>query len=277
VRKKSTAIHAFYETLGVLSRPAIWFPLVLYLGIKIGIIVLYRMTFLGPLHVMWEFFMPDDIRATVGHYPFDLIHMSALLDRFGLLVGVLVGVIFEGATIVLFANAFREKSLSLQQAFRIAQHRYRALVGVALVTTLALLALTELPAYVLGFTSILVSPKVLTFAGGVGGILVRTLFLYTMPLVLLTDRSVFPAVAESFRWAARSFPQTLLLVLVPFLITVPTMIMGFQSATLIAQVEPEVMIPLRVMTEIAAWMSTLLMIGGLTVWFIRRRGRELVI
>jgi hypothetical protein len=277
VRKKNTAINAFYEALAVLNRPAIWAPLALYFVIKVAVIAAYRMTFLGPLEVVWGFLLSSDTRALLGHYPADLVHMSTVLQRAGILLGVLVGVFFEGATVILFANAFRDQAPSLKQAFRIALHRYRSLVGVALVVTLAVLAVTELPAYLFGLSSTNVSPKLLSFAGHVGEFFVRILLLYMMPLVLLTDRSVLKSVAESARWSWRSFGQTALLFVLPFLITLPTMIMKLQSATLIAQVEPEIVIPIEVMSEVTAWLATLLMTGAVTVWFIRRKGRELVV
>ena len=41
--------------------------------------------------------------------------------------------------------------------------------------------------------------------------------------------------------------------------------------------EPETMVALEVVTEVSAWLSSLLLTGALTVWFVRRRGRELVV
>jgi hypothetical protein len=270
-------LNAFYEAITMMNRPQIWVPLLVYLGFKLSLIFLYRATFLGPLGALWATLLPADVRPALVHYPWDLIYMPLVLGRLNIGLDIVASVVFQGATVVLFANAMRDQPLSLSGAFRATLGRYRVIVAVTFVATVVLLGVVQLPALVEKITPLASRPKLVGLFDTAAAIFVQVAFLYTLPLVLLTGYSFRGAIAGSIQWAKHSPAQSVLLVLIPFMLTVPTLLLGLQSSMLVSRLAPETMVAIEVATEIAAWISTLLLTGGLTIWFVRRKGRELVV
>lgn len=274
--KRSTAISAFYEAFALMRRPVLWVPLLLWLAFKVGLIFLYRATFLGPVGDLWALMIPAGARASLSHYPWDLIYMPLVLNRMTTVLDVFATVIFQGATIVLFAGVFRKAPVSLGEAFRHVLRRYRPVVGVTILSALALFVVLQIPTLARRLLNTSLPSKPVFLVDTVAGIVVQALFLYTLPLVLLTGYSIRAAVAASLRWARHSFPQTLLLVFVPFLLTVPTLLLGLRSNALIAQLSPEILIHLEIASEVSTMAASVVMAGALTTWFVRRRAHELV-
>lgn len=274
MRRQNTALNAFYEVFNIMNRPLVWVPILAYLLLKLALILIYRATFLGPFASLWGLFVSSDLRPTLTHYPSDLIEMPLVLGRLAIVLDVFLGVVFQGATMVLFADVLRDKPLSLVRAFAATLGRYRTIVGVTLVSTVVWVAVAQLPAIIEHPGGRPAPSMPVALITVVLRLVVQTFFVHALPLALLANASFPAAIAGSLRWAGRSFTQSLLLVTVPLLIVVPTALMGLKSSTLVSAFAPEAMIPLAIASEIARWLSVLLFIGGLTVWFIRREGRE---
>ena len=102
------------------------------------------------------------------------------------------------------------------------------------------------------------------------GLVVQTLFLFTMPLVLLARRSILQSVRGALSIAVRSFPVSFRLVVLPFLLTLPTVYIETKSQSLVRRLSPEIMIHLQISTEIVQWIAIFLLLGGLTSTFLKR-------
>lgn len=277
MRRKYTALNAFYDALAVMNRPHIWVPLLLFLGIQLSLVLLYRATFLGPASPLWGLLAPADIRPKLVHYPHDLTHMPLILGRLTFALDALLGVLFRGATVVLFAHALRGTPLQLGEAFRLTARRYRSLLTVSLLSALALVIALGLPSIIAKLQSLPAAAQLALLLKAATHVIVTAAFVYAIPLVVLTGCPAGRAIDLGVRWARHSSYQTILLVVIPLAFEVPTILVGLRSMTLISAVAPEAMIALVVASAITKLLSALLLCGGLTAWLIQKKGDELVV
>jgi hypothetical protein len=102
------------------------------------------------------------------------------------------------------------------------------------------------------------------------GLIVQALLIFATPFVLFSPRSVFRAVRDSVAVSVRSFGGSLLLVTLPFLLTLPLLYVESKTPAIVRRLSPEVLVSVQITTELVHWISTFLLIGALTFVFIRR-------
>ncbi|NIM18824.1 MAG: hypothetical protein GTO42_02215 [Candidatus Latescibacteria bacterium] len=275
---RRSAWLAFFETFLLLRRFNIWIPLILYLALKVILVALYVNAPGGFVGSFWALFLKKGFREALTHYPEHRLLMPVVLGRLDIILDVFVHAFFQGVTIFLFADAIRKRSGSMAEALKGTFRRYVPLVGVTIIASAFVFACFNVPALLL--------PKggnILFRAGGWAattfvGLVFQALFIFTGPLVLLKGRSIFRAVKESIKIAMISFDQTMILVSVPFIITLPGILLEFKSEMLALRFSPEVLAYVQVFRELLGFVSALLLIGGLTVTFFWRQldeaGRE---
>jgi membrane-anchored glycerophosphoryl diester phosphodiesterase (GDPDase) len=102
------------------------------------------------------------------------------------------------------------------------------------------------------------------------GLLVQAFFLYAIPLVVLERYSAPKAIAASVRITRRSAFTTFLLVAVPFILTVPTLLLGFRAELLAFRISPDFLLINQIAGEIMQLIATYLIVGGATIALIHR-------
>ncbi|MDH3215842.1 MAG: hypothetical protein OEN01_06055 [Candidatus Krumholzibacteria bacterium] len=265
-----SVLQAFYETLRLVGRFKIWLPLLIYALIKLGVMWVYLASVPGPATSVWSMLLEGDSRDSISHYPWNLFLMPLVLSRLGIALEVFVNVVFQGAVILLLVDTYRDKTLSVRSALRRTSSRYPHLMAAAFVSSLALYLATLLPGYVARLVSVDIPGTVMQAGTLVAGLVVQALFVFAMPFVLLSSQPVLRAIRKSLSVTAQSFFAVFLLVLLPFLVTLPTLYLMLKSRTLVTRLSPEIMIHLQISTEMTQTVATFLLLGALTWVFVRR-------
>jgi hypothetical protein len=258
----------FAEALSQLHHGRIAVPLLLYFALRIAIVSLYLASVTEPLSSFWALLIGGLSGEDLGHYPVHLILMPAILGRLDIALDILVSVLFQGATIALVASAYRRGPVSLAAGFSEAARGYRHMIVVMLVVSIALFACINVPRFLathlddvarLGTTGLAL----------LLGLCVQALFLYAIPLIVLEGYPAPRAIAASARFARRNAFTTFLLVAAPFILTVPTLLLGFRAEMIAFRISPDFLLINQIAGEIMQLIATYLIIGGATITLIR--------
>jgi hypothetical protein len=270
-----SAVNAFSEALSCLLGSKAALPLLFYLGFKILILFLYLASTTEPWNNMWALLMRGVSGAFISRYPVHLIFMQTILGRLDIVLDIFVHVIFLGATISLVANASRRTSSSLGLSFKKALRKYPQLVTVTFLTSLVILVCIYAPGYILGEI-----PGIARLAAAAAttlvGLVVQAFLLYSIPIILLGKASVFRAIAESITFAWRTITTTYLIVFLPFLLTLPTMLLGFSSEMIALRLSPDLIKHIYIANELMHFISSFLKIGGAVIFYLERKKHEAV-
>ncbi|MGD1047651.1 MAG: hypothetical protein ABR899_02725 [Candidatus Krumholzibacteriaceae bacterium] len=253
------------------GRPAI--PLLMYFALKLCIIFWYVLSGANTPGGLWPLLMRGIDLAAMGHYPAHLILMPAVLGRLDIPLEILVLVVAQGATVLLVAAASKRQKTGLRESLGSTGRRYGHLVVAAAAVSAALFAWFRLSgAFLARFTAL---PRGLGEGAGVLiGLAIETLFLYTIPFILIEGRTAPEAIRRSFAFARRHFIESFLLVFVPFLLTVPTLLLSVNPSTIALRISPEFLVQVQVASELMQFVATYLLMGGITIYFTETRPEE---
>jgi hypothetical protein len=257
-------LRGYLETLSVLNRFKIWVPLIVYSVFKIVIVFFYLGTASGVLSSFWDFFLFGESTVSVRHYPMDHLLMPIVMNRLSLVLDVLVHVVFQSATMFMFAEVFAGRTPLLRPAFRETWARYPRLLGVSLIFSVVLFGAVLLPGYVASIVSTSVPGIAITGASIVLGLIVQALLIFATPFVLFSPRSVVRAVRDGVAVSGRSFAGSLLLVTLPFLY------IESKTLSIVRRLSPDILVHVQISAELVHWISTFLLLGALTSVFVRR-------
>jgi hypothetical protein len=250
------------------GRPAV--PLLLYFLLQLCIIALYVLSG-AKTAGFWTLLKPSLDAAAITHYPEHLFLMGSILGRLDIPLEVFVLVLAQGATVLLVAASLKRAPLGVRRSLRMAARRYVHLVIVAAVAAVAMFACFRYPLALLdgiaGATFGVVASAFIC-------IVLLALLLYTIPFVLLEGRSAPDALRRSIGFAGRHFVESFLLVLVPFLLTVPTTLLSMNPEAIAFQISPEFLIHVQIAGEAIQFVATYLLMGGLTIFFVQTRNAQ---
>jgi hypothetical protein len=253
------------------GRPAV--PLLMYFALKLCIIFWYVLAGMNPPGSLWRLLMRGiDVRAA-EHYPEHLILLPAVIGRIDLPLETLVLVAAQGATVLLVAAALRRERSGLGESLAGTGRRYIHLIIAAAAVSAALFVWFRLSAALLArFTAF---PYGLgKGVSTLGGLVLETFFLYAIPVILIEKRAAPAAILRSFTFAGRHFFESFLLVLAPFLLTVPTLLLSLNPRTIALQISPEFLVQTQIAGEVMQFIATYLLMGGLTIYFAETRVKE---
>jgi hypothetical protein len=248
-------------------------PLLCYFFLKLGIIALYVSSGAGMPGGFGLFLVRGTDAEALGHYPEHLILMPAVLGRLDIPLEILVLVIAQGATVILVAGVLQRRKVGLRESLAGTGRRYTHLIAASAIASAALYTGFRYPVSLL--ERFLALPRGL--GGGLRtltGLVLATLFLYAIPFILIEGRGAFDAIRRSVVFAGRHFIESFLLVLVPFLLTVPTLLLSLNPEAIAFQVSPEFLVQVQIAGEIMQFIATYLLMGGLTVYFAETRAVE---
>ncbi len=79
--------------------------------------------------------------------------------------------------------------------------------------------------------------------GGIAlGLMIQSLFVYAIPFIMIDGFSAAAALASGISLSLRTFTKTLLIVAVPFLLTVPIILLDMKAEMIALQLSPDFMI-----------------------------------
>lgn len=265
----AAAFKAFHRSLLLLQNPKLALPLFLYFLLKLGILALYISNTSLNLSPVWAFFIRGLTPENINHYPIHPIMMQTILGRLDILMDIFVFVIFQGVTIILVSAAFARRSVSLREGFKTTTTRYFHLVIAAIAASVIMLVFVNAPAIIAEQTGRHAGTGI-TAAGTIIGLVIQALLLFTAPFILLERIAGFRAIGRSIRFAGRSIGTSVLLVIVPFILTLPTMLLMLRADMIAFRISPDFLIYIQVAGEIMQLFASYLVIGGATIYFISK-------
>ena len=263
--------ESFIRVLSYLHRFELWVPLLLYLALKLIILALYVGTTGGPLVSMWQLLVEDGFHEALVHYPTHLLLTPVVLGRLDYFLDIFIHTYLQGVTILLFAAAIQGQSLAYASAFKQAARRYLPLIILTIIVAIVIYAGLSVPGHLFPKGA----NRLFRLAGWGGAtfvsLVIEALFLFAGPVILIEGKPVLTAIRRSFRMARQDFTNTMVLVVVPFALTVPAVYLGFKNQVLALRLSPEILPQIQIFSELSGFLSTLILIGGLTVVFYWRR------
>jgi hypothetical protein len=269
-RSISSAFQAFHASLTLLVDPRIAVPYLTYFLIQMLLLAAYLAGNTGPPARLWALTVGGITPETLGHYPAHLLLLQPVLGRIEIVLEIFLKSIFHGATVYLVTSAMRRRKPALGKAFSRAGRRYPHLLGVSLVSSLAVYAVVFLGAR-LSFG--VEGPARYAFLGGgiAMGLVVQSLFVYAIPLIMIDRSPAGPALAAGISLSLRTFTKTLLIVFIPFLLTVPTILLDLKAEMIALQLSPDFMIHNHIASRVMELVSIYLITAAATVIFLARK------
>jgi hypothetical protein len=264
------AFQAMYAALGLLARPAVCVPYVLYFLVQMLLLSLYLTANSGVLAPIWAATVEGVTPEILGHYPAHLLLLQPILGRLDMILEILLKSILHGATVHLAARVLRRREISLSASFSSALRRYPGLLGVSIVSSAVVFAAVAIGSLL--STGLDGAARYAAIGGGIAaGLVMQSLFVYSFPLIMLDGASMPAAIASGVSLSLRTFTKTLLVVAVPFILTVPTTLLEMKAEMIALNLSPDFMIHSYVASRLMELVSVYLITVAATAVFIKRR------
>lgn len=269
-RSLSSAFQAFQASLTLLIDPRVAVPYLICFVCQMLLLAAYLAGNSGPLAHLWALPIGGVTPETLGHYPAHLLLLQPILGRIEMVLEVFLKSIFHGATVYLVAGAMRGGKPSLPRAFSNAGRRYPHLLGVSIISSAAVYAAVLVGVWL---SSNMEGPARYVFLGGgiTAGLIVQSLFVYAIPYVMIDGSSAPAAIASGMSLSLRTFTKTMLIVALPFMLTVPTILLDFKAEMIALRLSPDFMIYNHVASRVMELVSIYLITASATVIFLARK------
>ncbi|MFA4947335.1 MAG: hypothetical protein WC674_02360 [Candidatus Krumholzibacteriia bacterium] len=259
----------FGTVLSYLQHGRLIIPLLLYFLVQLSLICLYVWSGARAAG-LWTLLRPGMDPEIVTHYPEHLFFMESILGRFDIPLEIFILVLAQGATVLLVAAAAKRESMGVRKSLGAAGRRYLHLVIAAAAASVAMFVCFRYPMALLdGIAGI---PR--GFGAGASALIcvvLQAFLLYAIPFILIEGRSAPDALRRSFGFAGRHFAESFLFALVPFLLTVPTLLLSLNPQAIMVQISPEFLVHVQIAGEAIQFITTYLLVGGLTIFFVETR------
>lgn len=269
-RSISSAFQAIQVSLTMLIDPRVAAPYLLYFVLQMILLAAYLAGNSGPLARFWTLPVPGIEPEYLGHYPAHLLLLQPILGRIEMILEVLLKSVFHGATVYLVARTMRRGKPSLPRSFSAAWRRYPRLLFVSIISAVAVYAVVLLGVWLA--SGMEGWARYSALGGGIAaGLVMQSLFVYVIPLVMIDDEPAPSALASGISLSLRTFTKTLLVVALPFLLTVPTILLDLKAEMIALQLSPDFMIHSHVASRVMELVSTYLITASATVIFLARK------
>ncbi|MCK4537989.1 MAG: hypothetical protein KAV42_04235 [Candidatus Krumholzibacteria bacterium] len=264
-----SASRAFFTSVTLLQDFRVILPVLLYLLLQLLLVAAYVNSRVEPWTTFWAVFARGISSEALGHFPGHLILMQPILGRVEIFLDAFIHIIFQSVTVSLIAAAFRKKSISIGAGFRLAGSRYFRLVGISVISSGAVFALVNIARHLsTGFDGL--TRIAINGSGVVAALLIQVLFLYAITLIIYKDRPFWKVIPGSVRFALRFPIPSLLIVLIPFIVTLPTTFLSLKAEMIALQLAPDFMIHSMIATLVMEFIATYLITAGAVIFYIHR-------
>lgn len=269
-RSISSAFQAFHASLTLLIAPVVAAPYLIYFLFQMLLLAGYFAGNSGPLARLWALPIDGISPETLGHYPAHLLLLQPILGRIEMVLEIFLKSIFHGATVYLVARAMRRGKLSLSRAFSTAGRRYPHLLGVSIISSAAIYAVIFLGSWL---SSGIVGPaRYAALGGGIAAaLIIQSLFVYAIPYIMIDGFSTAAALTSGISLSLRTFTKTLLIVAVPFLLTIPIFLLDMKAEMIALRLSPDFMIHNHIASRVMELISTYLITASSTIIFLARK------
>ncbi len=258
----------FNKALSALKHPIVAVPSILYFIFQILIMLFYLRSINKPWSSFWAFLINGISPKVLGHYPHHIILMQPILGRFNQFTDIFIHVVFQGAIVLMITSFLAGRKPSLRRSFSLSIKRYIHLAAASLAGSAAIFACINISRT--ASKSLDPTPHMVVIAAGIiCGLIVQALFLYTTPLILLKKMSAAAAIKNSISIASRLAAVTLLIIILPFILTLPSIFLDLKAEMISLRLSPDFMTYHHIVKEILQTISTYLITAGSAVIFYK--------
>ncbi len=268
------ALNTFHISISILKNIRIALPSFLFLALHLGILTAYLSSIDQPASSFWAFFINGLSGSDLGHFPEHIILMQPILDHFDILIEIFINIIFQGTTSIFIYSAIFKKPISFAGGFHATFGKYLQLLLISIFASTLIFLVLFLAEMTRSNISGMAGYAVYA-AGIVLALAIQGLFLYTTPVIVLYDSHLLRSLRESFRIAWNSAATTLFLVLIPFILTIPTTFIGVKAGLIATRLSPDFIIYNYIISSVIDMISIYLLIAGGTLIFLQRMKNRL--
>jgi hypothetical protein len=237
-------VWAWIESLRDLRRIRVWRPFLLLAAAQILVLLLLTQFYRPAFQWLLVPLLERITSAEVLHYPAFYVFLPGIFSQVNLLLDWILGsLVFGAAFLIILHTAL---GLSDRESWRLAARRYGPLLLVRLPLVLLLIGIAWLLPGWLAQGGVLEGNRLrlVRYGGFLLGVLAEVLFLYAPLLLLAESRSIGRALRGALGLAFRVPLATLLAVLIPNLVQLPTSWVLRRSDVLVRNLAPETVVVL---------------------------------
>jgi len=257
-------INVFVSALSALQNPLVALPSLIYFLLHLAVMIIYLNIHSGILHSFWSFFIGGISPDVFRHYPHHIILMQAVLGRFDIFLDIFIHIIMQGATVVMVGSVLSGRTPSAAGSFARTFRHYPQLLAVSIIGSGAIFLIINISEMV---TSSLIPGARLISAGGsvLLALIIQGVLVYTTPLILLEGKDVFPSIRKSLSMAGKMIILTSLLILIPFILTLPSVLLDIKAEMISFRLSPDFIIYNHTVGELLQTIATYLITAGSAV------------
>jgi hypothetical protein len=273
--KVNNFILTYLETFRSFKRISLWVPFFIY-GLFQTIILLILVSF--PSGVAAGIFLPllkKSYGEAILHYPTFFILLPALFNRTNLILGLIVGVLLDGAAVFMFCSHFTQSRISFFSGIKLALSRYWMLFVLGILRLLVIWVM-EVPFWL--FKGMVVGSPKREFALEMGclalGVIYTGFFIYATPAVIWHRKKLGQAIRDSWNIYIHNFFSTFLFIFIPLMIEFPINFVERQGPTVITKFNPEVVAWILVLGIIVSVLANFILSGTIVKFYLGEEGAE---
>lgn len=218
--------------------------------------------------------------AAYLHYPYNFNILPTLFYYGQIIVMIVFGVIMYGMAMAMVSQAHSEgEGVRAFGSFNRAARRYFALLGIWATVFLVSLLVLKAPAWLIMNTmqrtpSSEMLLRVFSYAGIAVVFIIEALFVYAYPAVIIERRSIFGAIARSFRIIRHVLFPTIMLVCIPRLLEVLFMLVKQKQQGLVNLTFPEMTLVILAAGIVVSFIADALVLLSTANLFILKQETE---
>jgi hypothetical protein len=262
--RRHSILKIFISALSALRNPVVALPSVIYFCFHIAIMVVYLRLQNDIIHSFWTILVRGADPEIFNHYPQHIILMQTVLERFDIFLDIFVHIIIQGWLVVLVATSLSRRNPSAAESFSITIKRYGHLLAVSIISSGAVFLIMNISEVIT--SSLFPSGRLISAAGSVLlALAVQGALVYAAPFILLEKENLFSSIRKSFSLARRALLLTSLLIVIPFILTLPSVLLDIKAEMISFRLSPDFIIYNHTMGELLQTIATFLMTSGSVV------------
>lgn len=257
-------------TLGYFkAAPNIFIP---FFVIGVFDVFLLLLIYLAPQRPLSIILAPP-IRAFWGeqflHYPVNLLLIPRLFNYAHTVSTAIIGVLMTGLAVGMLSEAKEGSRPGVLVNLIRSVKRYLTLIAVWLITFGLMTIIFKVPQF-LHLKQTALSTGL--YVGFLFALLIEVIFIYTIPVVMLEKKKLWPAIKKGLSFSKSKFLPTLILIIFPTLIYIPLTLLGGRLPFLMNRLFPEVVLIFMGLGIIVSLIVDCLITCSTTVLFLNETG-----
>ena len=267
-------VNTFVSSLSALKAPVVALPSIIYFILHLSIMFVYLNLQIEAFQSFWALFVGRINPEIFTHYPHHIILMQSVLGRFDIFLDIFIHIIIQGATVIMVGTFLTGGNPSAFRSFSLTLSRYGHLLAVSIISSGAIFLTINISEMVASY----LNPGVRLIAAGISviiALMIQAVFVYTTPFILLESEDAFSSIRRSYRLALSFAPLTSLLVIIPFVLTLPSVLLDIKAEMIAFRLSPDFIIYNHAMGELLQTIATYLITAGSAVIVIKYRRKLL--